>query len=228
MSPAAKTPGALVRRRSSTTTPRSTCRPAAARQLERRLDADAERPPGRRSDVRRCPSSVTASGSIAAAVRPRWKRTPCSSCTRAKNAAQLRAQRPLERHAPRARPRAPRQPRARSDAATSMPMKLAPTTTARLARVARRDDRAAVGQRAQRVARAACRRPGSASRIGSAPVASSSASQATLAPVGERSACARSGSIAVTRAPSISAIFCSPKNAGGRSGIHSSGALPAR
>jgi len=69
--------------------------------------------------------------------------------------------------------------------------------------------------------------PGSGGRIASAPVAISSASQFTSRP-SARVSLWPAGSMAVTRAPSVSAIFCSPKNAGGRSGIHSSGAVPAR
>ena len=65
--------------------------------------------------------------------------------------------------------------RARSEAATSSPMKLAPITTARLRGLGALDDRAAIGERAQRVhmRRSA---PGIGKRTGSAPVASSSRS----------------------------------------------------
>ena len=107
-----------------------------------------------------------------------------------------------------------------------MPMKLAPTTTARLARVAR-SMIARLSVSVRSVSTCGRSPPGIGGRTGSAPVASSSASQSTTRPSASVSLCAV-GSMPVTRAPSVSAIFCSPKKAGGRSGIHSSGALPAR
>ncbi len=171
------------------------------------------------------PDSVTASGSTAVTVCPRWNRTPCSSWT------------PFSRppsSGPSVRSNGTTSgattwtssPRARSDAATSMPMKLAPTTTARRARVAR-SMIARLSVSVRNVSTCGWSPPGSAGRTGSAPVASSSASQSTSRPSARVSLCF-AGSMATTRALSASAIFCSPKNAGGRSGIHSSGALPAR
>ena len=67
----------------------------------------------------------------------------------ADEAADLGAEHALERHAAPGATTCTSSPRARSDAATSSPMKLAPTTTARFAEAARGDDRPAVGERAQ-------------------------------------------------------------------------------
>jgi hypothetical protein len=107
-----------------------------------------------------------------------------------------------------------------------MPMKLAPTTTTRRARVAR-SMIARLSESVRNVSTCGWSPPGSGGRTGSAPVASNSASHPTSRPSASVSFFA-AGSMLSTRAPSVSAIFCSPKNAGGRSGIHSSGALPAR
>ena len=107
-----------------------------------------------------------------------------------------------------------------------MPMKLAPMTTARLARLAPAM-MARLSASVRSVWTCGSSAPGSDGRIGSAPVASRSASQATSRPSSSDSRLA-AGSMAATRDPSAKAIFCSPKKDGGRSGIHSSGAEPAR
>ena len=132
MSPAAKTPGALVSRYSSTTTPRSIASPACFGQRESRPHADADD-----DEIRREPRAVVEHDGVrarcASAVRPRWKTTPLLLVQRADEVAELGAEHALERHALPARRRATSSPRARSDAATSRPMKLAPITTARFA-----------------------------------------------------------------------------------------------
>ena len=87
--------------------------------------------------------------------------------------------------------------RARSDAATSIPMKLAPMTTARLARLAPAM-MARLSASVRSVWTCGSSAPGSDGRIGSAPVASRSASQATSRPSSSESFLA-AGSIAATR-----------------------------
>ena len=77
-----------------------------------------------------------------------------------------------------------------SDAATSRPMKLAPMTTAVFAPPALGDDRAAIGEGAERQARESRSAPGIDRRRGSAPVASSSLSKARRRPSARRDALA--------------------------------------
>ena len=139
---------------------------AAARRRRRR--------PGRR----RCVPplfSVTWRASIARRpCPPRWKTTPCSSC-------RLRTKSPSCGPSTRSIGRlsgattCTSMPRARSDAATSRPMKLAPITTARRAVAAR-----AMMARQSPSVRSVCTcgrsMPGNGRRTGSAPVASSSRS----------------------------------------------------
>ena len=192
--------------------------------------------------ARRCPTTTRSAASRSPLSRctalrvdapwpssPRWKTTPCSSCSAADEVAELRAQHALERHAPRARRRAPRCPRARSDAATSSPMKLAPMTTARRAVSRARDDRAAVGERAQVVDVRAGRRRDIASRTG---VGAGGEEQRAVA----RASCRRRastrrarGSIAVTRRAEHAARSSAPRRSrAGAAESSSSGALPAR
>ena len=132
-----RSPGALVSRYSSTTTPRSTVEARLLGERDARAARRRRARRGRRRASRRRSASTVASVD-AGAVSPRWNATPCSSCSAADEAARARG---------RARARAARcsgattctsRPRARSDAATSSPMKLAPTTTARLRLCARR------------------------------------------------------------------------------------------
>ena len=112
--------------------------------------------------------------SIALAVFPRWKTTPCSSCNRCKNS-------PICGPSTRSIGRCSgattctSSPRARNDAATSSPMKLAPITTARCAPFSP----AMIARQSAKV-RSVCTfgwfDPGKSRRTGSAPVASSSRS----------------------------------------------------
>ena len=115
-------------------------------QRDRRTDADAD---DDEVGVDAVPlSSVTPCSSIETAVRPRWKVTPCCSWTERMND-------PSSGPSTRAIGIASgpttctSRPRARSDEATSRPMKLAPMITALRGRFGLCDQRAAVGERAQ-------------------------------------------------------------------------------
>src|SRR6185295_7130247 len=130
MSPAAKIPGALVSRNSVTVTPRSIARPAFSARLSR---GRTPTPATTRSAAMVPPLlSVTWRGAIALGASSRWKATPCSSC-------RPRTKSPISGPSTRSIGRlsgattCTSSPRARSDAATSRPMKLAPMTTARRA-----------------------------------------------------------------------------------------------
>ena len=104
-----------------------------------------------RSAASRSPvESVTASGAIAVTVVPRWKRTPCDSWI-ARTMSPIAA--PMTRSMGRASgaTTCTSSPRVRSEAATSRPMKLAPTTTQRRAFARARNQRIAVGKGAQHV-----------------------------------------------------------------------------
>ena len=117
--------------------------------------------------------------------------------------------------------------RARSEAATSSPMKLAPMTSARRAPLARVDDGAAIGERAQRMdVRQVGARDRQPHRLGAGrqqqPVVGK------LLAAGERTSRVfgiDAGDFGVE--PQLDVVLAR-RNSSGRSGTHSSGALPAR
>ena len=179
MSPAAKMPGALVSRYSSTSTPRSIARPACSASASR---GRTPMPTTTRSAVERATALQRDLARVdrGRRVLPRWNTTPCSSCRpRTKSPSSGPSTRSSGRFS--GATTCTSMPRARSEAATSRPMKLAPMTTARRAVAAPRDDRPAVARACAgvHVRQVAC--PGSVSRTGSAPVASSSALVGDLA-----------------------------------------------
>ena len=216
-------PAALVSRWASTTIPRSTASPARSARA-RFGRTPTPRPPGRHRAPP--PDSRPPRPRSRSPSRPDGTWTPCASCSGANHAAQLIAEDACQGKASGATTWTSR-PRWANEAATSRPMKLAPTTTAPRFAAARRE-RPAVLDMLRRAwtcgQRSAGNRP-------TAPVPRRSPSTARHTEVCDR----REGRRAAPGRPApprervddeIDPLIAI--NPGGRSGIQSSDAVPAR
>ena len=149
MSPAAYTPSAARKcRRRSRRRPRAARRPRenpsrAARRRRRRPD-----PPRSRSPVSSTTASTLPSPSNRVDLRAEPERTPFSSCI-FRNSPPISAPSVFSNGTRQARRPSPQSPRSSRLAAASMPMKLAPMTTARVGRFGGGDDRVRVVEAAQ-------------------------------------------------------------------------------